>query len=86
MSEGFSAFARVSGCDCIASALAIQNNINGINGDANGDGRGTNVHTLSDPAVTRLQEAYVRHVIDAVGDLDNVLYEISNESGAYSTE
>jgi hypothetical protein len=31
-------------------------------------------------AVTRLQEAYVRKVIDAVNDLDNVLYEISNES------
>ncbi|MCI0540533.1 MAG: hypothetical protein L0Z50_35480, partial [Verrucomicrobiales bacterium] len=34
----------------------------------------------------RLQEAYVRQVIDTVGDLDNVLYEIANESGTYSTE
>jgi hypothetical protein len=32
------------------------------------------------PAITALQEAYVRKVIDTVGDLDNVLYEISNES------
>lgn len=62
------------------------NNINDINGDTNGDGRGTDIHTLADSVVTRLQEAYVRHVIDTVGDLDNVLYEISNESGVYSTE
>lgn len=62
------------------------NNINNIDGDADGDGRGTDVHMLANPAVTRLQEAYVRHVLDAVGDLDNVLYEIANECGAYSTE
>ena len=31
------------------------------------------------PAITSLQEAYVRKVIDAVNDLDNVLYEICNE-------
>lgn len=61
------------------------NNINGIDGDADGDGRGIETHTLAIPAVTRLQEAYVRQVIDTVGDLDNVLYEIANESGAYST-
>lgn len=62
------------------------NNVNRINGDADGDGRGMDVHTLATPAVTRLQEAYVRRVIENVGDLDNVLYEISNESGTYSTE
>ena len=32
------------------------------------------------PAITALQEAYVKRVIDTVNDLDNVLYEISNES------
>jgi Family of unknown function (DUF6298) len=61
------------------------NNVNGIEGDANGDGTGTEVHTLAVPAVTRLQDAYVRRVLDAVNDLDNVLYEISNETGVYST-
>lgn len=61
------------------------NNINGIDGDANGDGRGIEVHTLEVPAVTKVQEAYVRRVIAAVGDLDNVLWEISNEAGSYST-
>jgi len=62
------------------------NNVNGIDGDANGDGIGTDVHTLATPMVTRLQEAYVRRVIDTVGDLDNVLFEIGNECGSYSTE
>lgn len=61
------------------------NNINGINGDANADGRGIEVHTLQVPAVTKVQEDYVRRVLDAVGDLDNVLWEIANEAGSYST-
>jgi len=51
-----------------------KNNINGI--DA---GSGTAIHTLSNSAITALQEAYIRKVIDTVNDLDNVLYEISNE-------
>jgi hypothetical protein len=58
------------------------NNVNGIDGDSNKDGRGLETHTLQIPAVTALQEAYVRKVVDAVNDLDNVLYEISNESRA----
>jgi hypothetical protein len=56
------------------------NNINGINGDPNGDGFGGESQTLSIPAITALQDAYVKAVVDAVNDLDNVIYEISNES------
>jgi hypothetical protein len=56
------------------------NNVNGIEADQNGDGRGREYFTLADPAVTRLQEAYVRRVIDTLNDLDNVLFEISNEN------
>ena len=56
-----------------------QNNINGVNGSSpDGEGREW-VHTLRNPDVVRLQEAYVREVIDTVNDLDNVLYEIGNE-------
>jgi hypothetical protein len=61
------------------------NNINGINGDPNNDQSGAETHTLQIPAVTELQEAYVRKVIDTVNDLDNVLYEISNESEGTAT-
>jgi hypothetical protein len=62
------------------------NNINGVKVDENGDGIGLEAHTLRVPAALKVQEAYVRKVIDTVNDLDNVLYEIANESGGYSTE
>jgi len=62
------------------------NNINGINGDMDKDGEGREVHTLQVPTVTRLQEAYVRKVIDTLNDLDNVLYEITNESAIFSRD
>jgi hypothetical protein len=64
----------------LAHPFNSANNINGIDGDPNGDGRGAETQTLSIPAVTASQEAYVRAVIDAVNDLDNVIFEISNES------
>ncbi|MEZ4592538.1 MAG: DUF6298 domain-containing protein [Chloroflexota bacterium] len=56
------------------------NNVNGIDGDTNNDNSGEEVHELGNTAVTAIQEAYVRKVIDTVNDLDNVLFEISNES------
>ncbi len=63
-----------------------KNNINGIDGDANKDGSGVEVHELGHPAVTAIQEAYVRQVIDTVNGFDNVLYEISNENHPASTQ
>lgn len=62
------------------------NNINGIDGDASGNGEGEEVHTLRVPAVTKMQEAYVRRLLDTLNDLNNVLYEISNESHRQSVE
>jgi hypothetical protein len=44
------------------------------------------VHTLASRKVTEVQEGYVRKVIDTINDLDNVLYEVANEAGDYSTE
>lgn len=61
------------------------NNVNGIDGDPGGTGQGTAVHTLGTPDITSFQEAYVRRVVETVNDLDNVLFEISNESPAGST-
>lgn len=62
----------------------VKNNINGIDGDTNHDGKGTEIHTNPTNSyvsqnITPLQEAYVKKVIDTVDDLDNVLYEICNE-------
>jgi len=68
-----------------AHPLNAANNINGVDGDRNGGGEGYETHTLADPRVTRVQEAYVWKVIDTLNDLDNVLYEISNESHGGST-
>ena len=62
------------------------NNVNGIDGDPDGDGEGYAVHTLSDPAITRVQEAYVLRVLDTLRDMDSVIYEISNESHGGSTD
>jgi hypothetical protein len=62
------------------------NNINEINGDPNGDGEGREVHALDAPDVTRLQETYLRKVVDTINDLDNVLYEITNETAIYSKD
>jgi hypothetical protein len=56
-----------------------ENNINGLNGDANGDGIGDEIFSAAIPAVTSFQEAYVRKVVDTLNDLDNVLYEINGE-------
>jgi len=56
---------------------------NNINGIACG---GDESQALTDTAVTRVQDAYVRKVVETLDDLDNVLYEISNESGPRSTE
>jgi len=52
------------------------NNVNGL------DGNGAHTQTLKFPAVTEIQKAYIRRVIDTVNDLDNVLYEIANEAHA----
>jgi hypothetical protein len=66
------------------------NNINDIDGDANGDGRGPEFDMLVDTPtgkkVLAIQEAYIRQVIDTVNDLDNVLYEVCNEAGSYSKD
>jgi len=62
------------------------NNVNAIDGDTDGDGNGLETQTLSNSAVTAFQDAYVRKVIDAVGDLDNVLFEISNEGDPSSKD
>src|SRR5262249_51188577 len=66
----------------------LRNNINGVNGDGNNDGMGLELHTLAPSDIpfeyTALQKAYVEKVIDTVNDLDNVIYEIANESTADS--
>jgi hypothetical protein len=50
------------------------NNLNGIAVN------GVQSQTLTNAAAVAIEEAYVRKIVDSVNDLDNVLYEIANES------
>lgn len=60
-----------------------ENNINGVDGDPDGDGYGYETHTWPLPdKIWEYQKAYLHKVIDSVHDLDNVLYEVSNEDEA----
>jgi len=61
------------------------NNVNDVDGDPLMTNSGFDIETMTVPATLRLQEAYVRKVIDTVGDLDNVLFEITNEADPPST-
>jgi len=60
--------------------MASGNNINGVATTAD------EFLSLSNLSITARQEAYVRKVIDTVNDLDNVLYEIANETGGSPAE
>jgi hypothetical protein len=48
--------------------------------------QGIELFSFGSPRALGFQEAYVRQVIDTVNDLDNVLYEIANESDFATTE
>ncbi len=56
------------------------NNINDVDGDPDGNGDGSETHSLSDVRVTEWQERFVRRVVDVLNPYDNVIYEIANES------
>ena len=56
------------------------NNINDTDGDPDGNGDGSETHTLSDVRITEWQDRFVRHVVDVLNPYDNVIYEIANES------
>ena len=66
----------------LSHPFGADNNINGINfGD---DPR--SIHTLKHTDILAVQTEYLRKVVDTVNEFDNVLYEIVNEAGQYSTE
>ncbi|MCP5112817.1 MAG: hypothetical protein GY953_18475 [bacterium] len=62
-----------------------ENNINGIDGDPDGDGEGYETHERRIAEVTRIQDAFVRKVVNTVNDLGNVIYEVGNECHGAST-
>ena len=44
------------------------------------------IHTLKHPEITAIQQRYVEQVVAALTPVDNVLFEIVNEAGGYSTD
>src|SRR5688572_6463984 len=56
-----------------------KNNVNKINGDPNGDGQGSECYRLAVNEITSLQENFIKKVVETLGDLDNVLWEVGNE-------
>lgn len=74
---------------CQGHPFSAENNVNGIDGDVNNDGRPVEVYLLPEQGglrrISEMQKAYVRKVIDSVNDLDNVLYEVANEAPPSST-
>ena len=61
------------------------NNINDLGLDTAYASR-LEIHELKNKKVLNIQENYVRELVKSVNDLDNVLYEISNENHPASTE
>ena len=53
------------------------NNVQGWSGNTKGD----TGPALDDPRIRERQAAYIRKVVDTLNDLDNVLYEVTNEGG-----
>ena len=62
------------------------NNMQGVDGDKDGDGKGIEVHQLAKRRVTKIQEAYLTWLVTGLNDFDNLLYEVSNETHPDSTE
>jgi len=60
------------------------NNINGVDGDPKNTGTGTDGRqgfcSLGNPKALEAQKAFIRKVVDAVNEFDNVYFEIANEN------
>jgi Chitobiase/beta-hexosaminidase C-terminal domain/Right handed beta helix region/Family of unknown function (DUF6298)/Putative collagen-binding domain of a collagenase len=83
--EGFSTQRKVRQVNpWLGDPFQRDNNINGVDADANGNGTGEEFFSLNSTSVITLQEAFVRKVVDTLNDLDNVLYELSGDTLATS--
>jgi hypothetical protein len=65
-------------------AFHRDNNVNGVDGDPRNTGDGTDGQqgfcSLGNPRAMQFQKAYLRKVVDAVSEFDNILIEIANEN------
>jgi hypothetical protein len=84
--QGWSVYHRKGATSWFGHYFNRNNNINGVDGDLDGNDDGSEVFTLANRSVTAFQEAYVRKMIDTLNDLHNVIWEIANEAPAGSVE
>jgi beta-glucanase (GH16 family) len=60
------------------------NNINGVDGDPKNTGKGTDGErgfcSQGNPGVLEAQKAFIRKVVDTVGEFDTIYFEIANEN------
>lgn len=65
-------------------AFHRDNNVNGVDADPANAGTGTDGErgfcSLGNPRALEAQQAFIRRVVDAVNECDNVLFEIANEN------
>ncbi|NLU41591.1 MAG: hypothetical protein GXX08_05260 [Firmicutes bacterium] len=62
-----------------AHPMNKKNNVNGIDGDPEGKGYGTVIHSIDHPDILRYWEAYVSKLVDTLNDFDNMIWEMGNE-------
>jgi len=65
-------------------AYNVDNNVNHVDGDPKRTGKSTDPEqgscSLNNAPVLEVEKAYLRRIVDAVNDFDNVLFEVSNEN------
>ena len=66
--------------------LNAANNVQEVNGDKNGDGKGIEIHQAARKRVTKYQKEYLRWLVTGLNEFDNLLYEVSNETHPDSTD
>jgi hypothetical protein len=81
--EGWEAWAAKEPLTWRTHPFAAGNNVNGIAVDH--ETAGVGFFSKGDQRVFALQRSYARHVVESVGRLPNVLFEISNEAPRGST-
>jgi len=81
MRSAWFAWPAIGSCVTSCSPFTTTNNVNRID-----DGGGTGSVAMSAPnAITAVQDAYVKKVIDTLNDLPNVLWIVSEEAPPNST-
>jgi hypothetical protein len=78
--QGWSGCCEASKADWPYHPMNKNKNINAIDGDPEGINYGNKVHSLENSRIVKFQEAYVAKMINTLNGLDNLIWEIGNET------